>query len=41
MSSPSASATHVLECTSVKLAIHEQRDVNLPGQRCHTGFLQE
>jgi hypothetical protein len=31
----------VLECTSVKLAIHEQRDLNLPGQCCHAGLLQE
>jgi len=33
MSSPSPSTAHVLECTSVQLAIHEQREVNLPGAR--------
>jgi hypothetical protein len=31
----------VLECTSVKLAIHEQRDLNRPDQCCHVGLLQE
>jgi len=32
MSSPSPGAAHVLECTSVQLAVHKQRDLNLPGQ---------
>jgi hypothetical protein len=41
MSSPSPSTAHVLECTSVQLAIHEQREVNLPGQRRRTGLSQE
>jgi hypothetical protein len=41
MSSPPPSATHVLERTSVKFAVHEERDLNLPGQRCGTGLLQE
>jgi hypothetical protein len=41
MSSPSPSTAHVLERTSVKLAVHEERDLNLPGQRCRTGLLQE
>jgi hypothetical protein len=41
MSSPSPSAAHVFECASVKLAVHEQRDLNLSGQRRRTGFLQE
>ena len=41
MSSRAPRAAHVLECTSVQLAIHEQREVNLPGQRCRTGLLQQ
>jgi hypothetical protein len=40
MSSPPPSAAHVLECTSVKFSVHEQRDVKLPGQRRRTGSLQ-
>jgi hypothetical protein len=32
---------HVLEFTSVQLAVHKQRDLNLPGQRRRTGVLQE
>ena len=41
MSSPSPSAAHVLECASIQLAVHEQRDLNLPGQRRRTGLLQQ
>src|SRR5262249_42540514 len=41
MSSPSPSAAHVFEFTSVQLAVHKQRDLNLPGQRRRTGVLQE
>jgi hypothetical protein len=41
MSSPAPSAGHVFKCASVKLAVHEQRDLNLSGQRRRTGFLQE
>jgi hypothetical protein len=41
MSSPSLSAAHVFEFTSVQLAVHKQRDLNLPGQRRRTGVLQE
>ena len=33
MSSPPPSTAHVLERTSVKLAVHEQREVDLTGQR--------
>jgi hypothetical protein len=40
MSSPAPSAAHVLECTSVKFSVHEQRDVKLPSQRRRTGLLQ-
>jgi hypothetical protein len=40
MSSPAPSAAHVLECTSVKFSVHEQRDVKLSGQRRRTGLLQ-
>jgi hypothetical protein len=36
MSSPASRAAHVLERTSVKLAIHEQREVDLTGQRRRT-----
>jgi hypothetical protein len=32
MSSPPPSTAHVLERTSVKLAVHEQREVDLTGQ---------
>ena len=41
MSSPPPSTAHVLERTSIKLAVHEQREVDLTGQRCRTGLLQE
>ena len=41
MSSPSPSTAHVLERTSVKFAVHEEREVNLTGQRCRAGLLQE
>ena len=41
MASPSPSAAHVLERTSVKLAVHEQREMDLTGQRCRTGLLQQ
>jgi hypothetical protein len=41
MSSPPPSTAHLLERTSVKLAVHEQREVDLTGQRCRTGLLQE
>src|SRR5262249_16657916 len=37
MSSPAPSAAHVLECTSVKFAVHKQRKINLPGERCIGG----
>jgi hypothetical protein len=37
----SPSAAHVLKRANVKFAVHKQREVNLPGQRCHTGLLQE
>jgi hypothetical protein len=41
MSSPPPSTAHVLERTSVKLAVHEQREVNLSGQHRRTGLLQQ
>jgi hypothetical protein len=41
MSSPAPSAADVFECTSVKFAVHKQRKMNLPGERCGTGLLQE
>jgi hypothetical protein len=40
MPSPSPRTACVMG-RSVELAIHEQRKVNLPGQRRRTGFLQE
>jgi len=41
MLSPPPSTAHVLERTSVKLAVHEQREVDLTGQRCRMGLLQQ
>jgi len=41
MLSPPPSTAHVLERTSVKLAVHEQREMDLTGQRCRTGLLQQ
>jgi hypothetical protein len=41
MSSPPPSTAHVLELISVKLAVHEQREVDLTGQRRRTGLLQQ
>src|SRR6516165_3600695 len=41
ISSPAPSHAQVLERTSIKFAVHKQRKVNLPGQRCRTGLLQE
>jgi len=41
VSAPPPSTAHVLERTSVKLAVHEQREVDLTGQRRRTGLLQE
>jgi hypothetical protein len=41
MSAPPPSTAHVLERASVKLAVHEQGEVDLTGQRCRTGLLQD
>jgi hypothetical protein len=34
-------AAEVLERTGIKFAVHEERDMNLLGQRCRTGLLQQ
>jgi len=38
---PPPGTAHVLERTSVKLAVHEQREVDLTGQQCRPGLLQQ
>jgi hypothetical protein len=41
VSSPPPSAAQVPERVIVELAVHEQRDLDLIGQRCRTDFVQE
>jgi hypothetical protein len=41
MSAPPSSAAQVPQRAIIELAVHEQRDLDLTGQRCRTGFVQE
>jgi hypothetical protein len=41
MSSPPPSAAQVPERAIVELPVHEQRDLDLRGQHCRTGLVQE